>query len=35
MLERAFEKWKKMDADTGKQIEEMVRAGVGEPEVRA
>ena len=28
---RAFEYWKNVDADTGKQIEEMVRAGVGEP----
>jgi catalase len=31
VLERAFEYWKNVDADTGKQIEEMVRAGVGEP----
>ena len=31
VLERAFEYWKNVDADTGKQIEELVRAGVGEP----
>jgi catalase len=31
VLERAFEYWKNVDADTGKQIEELVRAGLGEP----
>ncbi|KRE53732.1 catalase [Phycicoccus sp. Soil748] len=29
VLERAFEYWKNVDADTGKQIEEAVRAGSG------
>ena len=29
VLERAFEYWKNVDADTGKRIEEKVRAGVG------
>ena len=27
VLERAFEYWKRVDADCGKQIEELVRAG--------
>ena len=27
MLERAFQYWKSVDADTGKQIEEAVRSG--------
>jgi catalase len=31
VLERAFDYWKRVDADTGKQIEEMVRARLGEP----
>ena len=29
VLERAFQYWKNIDADTGKQIEELVRAGAG------
>ncbi len=29
VLERAFDYWKNVDADTGKQIEELVRAGLG------
>ena len=29
VLERAFDYWKSVDADTGKQIEELVRAGLG------
>ena len=29
MLERAFEYWKNVDAETGKQIEEAVGAGLG------
>ncbi|MCW2826909.1 MAG: catalase, partial [Marmoricola sp.] len=28
VLERAFEYWKNVDADTGKKIEELVREGV-------
>ncbi|WP_432942771.1 catalase [Kribbella sp. CA-253562] len=31
VLEKAFQYWKNVDADTGKQIEELVRAGNGEP----
>ncbi len=31
VLERAFEYWQNVDADTGKQIEELVRAGLGAP----
>ncbi|GAA2486157.1 catalase [Terrabacter carboxydivorans] len=29
VLERAFDYWKSVDAETGKQIEELVRAGLG------
>ncbi|HET7802389.1 MAG TPA: catalase-related domain-containing protein, partial [Humibacillus xanthopallidus] len=29
VLERAFDYWKQVDAETGKQIEELVRAGLG------
>ena len=29
VLERAFQYWKNVDADTGKQIEELVHAGDG------
>jgi catalase len=29
ILEKAFEYWKNVDADTGKRIEEAVRAGQG------
>ena len=29
VLDRAFQYWKNVDADTGKQIEELVRAGTG------
>ena len=28
VLERAFEYWRSVDADTGKQIEELVREGI-------
>jgi len=31
VLERAFDYWKNVDADTGKKIEELVRGGNGEP----
>jgi catalase len=31
VLERAFDYWKNVDADTGKRIEELTRAGIGEP----
>ncbi len=31
VLEKAFQYWKNVDADTGKRIEELVRAGHGEP----
>jgi catalase len=31
VLERAFQYWKNVDAETGKKIEELVRAGLGEP----
>ena len=31
VLERAFDYWKSVDADTGKKIEELVRAGRKEP----
>ena len=31
MLERAFDYWKNVDADCGKKIEELVRAGLGQP----
>jgi catalase len=31
VLEKAFQYWKNVDADTGKRIEELVRAGNGEP----
>ncbi|MEJ7634191.1 catalase [Aeromicrobium sp.] len=30
VLERAFDYWKNVDADTGKRIEELTRAGIGE-----
>ena len=29
VLEKAFDYWKSVDGDTGKQIEEKVRAGIG------
>jgi catalase len=31
VLERAFQYWKNVDGETGKRIEELVRAGNGEP----
>jgi catalase len=31
VLERAFDYWKNVDADCGKKIEELVRAGLGQP----
>ncbi|MBC7594624.1 MAG: catalase [Kineosporiaceae bacterium] len=31
VLERAFDYWKHVDADCGKRIEELTRAGLGEP----
>ena len=31
VLEKAFQYWKNVDAETGKQIEELVRQGLGEP----
>jgi catalase len=31
VLEKAFLYWKNVDAETGKKIEELVRAGSGEP----
>jgi catalase len=31
VLEKAFQYWKNVDAESGKRIEELVRAGAGEP----
>jgi catalase len=31
VLEKAFQYWRNVDAETGKQIEELVRQGLGEP----
>jgi catalase len=31
VLEKAFLYWQNVDAETGKKIEELVRAGLGEP----